>query len=135
MCTSKICPTTTTSEFVLNIHGRIQRGAGGPDPPPEISQKYGGYFFCNTGPDRLKNHKTTKPAFNVGPSSVRQRNAISVAFRWRADDGPFKEVFGWSLYPLINLKGKNIKFEPPLTKLSGSAHGLCCFKYIHMRKS
>ena len=23
-----------------------------------------------------------------GPSSARQRNAISMAFRWRADDGP-----------------------------------------------
>ena len=23
-----------------------------------------------------------------GPSSVRQRNAIQMAFRWRADDGP-----------------------------------------------
>ena len=57
-------------------HGRIQRGggaAGGPDPP-EKSQNIG--FPCNTGPDPLKNHKATKPAFNVGPSSARQQNAI-----------------------------------------------------------
>ena len=33
-------------------------------------------FLSNTGPDALKNHKATKPAFNVGPSSARQRNAI-----------------------------------------------------------
>ena len=33
----------------------------------------------------------TKPAFNVGPSSARQRNA------WRADDGPLIMVFGPSL--------------------------------------
>ena len=46
-------------------------GAGDLDPPPEESQYIG--FFGNTGPDPLKNHKATKPAFNVGPSSVRQR--------------------------------------------------------------
>ena len=40
-------------------------GAGGPDPP-EYSQKNIG-FLSNTGPDPLKNHKTTKLAFNVGP--------------------------------------------------------------------
>ena len=36
----------------------------------------------------------TKPTFNVGPSSARQRNAIGMAFRWRADDGPLSVVFG-----------------------------------------
>ena len=41
----------------------------------------------NTGLDRLKNYKATKPAFNVGPSSARQRNAIKMAFRWWADNG------------------------------------------------
>ena len=29
-------------------------------------------FPSNTGPDPLKNHKFTKPAYNVGPSMVRQ---------------------------------------------------------------
>ena len=29
-----------------------------------------------TGPDPLKNHKATKPTFNVVPLSARQRNAI-----------------------------------------------------------
>ena len=33
-------------------------------------------FLSNTGPDPLKNHKATKPAFNVGPSWAHQRNAI-----------------------------------------------------------
>ena len=33
-------------------------------------------FLSNTGPDPLKNYKATKPAFNVGPPSARQRNAI-----------------------------------------------------------
>ena len=48
-------------------------GTGGLDPP-EKSQNIG--FLSNTGPDPLKNHKATMPAFNVGPSSARQRNAI-----------------------------------------------------------
>ena len=33
-------------------------------------------FLSNTGPDPLKNHKATKPAFNVGPSMARQRNTL-----------------------------------------------------------
>ena len=28
-------------------------------------------FLSNTGPDPLENHKATKPAFNVGPSTAR----------------------------------------------------------------
>ena len=53
-------------------------------------------FLCNTGPDPLKKRKATKPAFNVGPSSARQRNAILMVFRWQADDGHFIAVFGSS---------------------------------------
>ena len=55
-------------------------------------------FLSNTGPDPLKNHKATKPAFSVGPSSVHQRNAISMALHWQADDTPLFVVFGF-LYP------------------------------------
>ena len=43
-------------------------GAGGPDPL-KIT-KLG--FLSNTGPDLMKPHKATKPAFNVGPLSARQ---------------------------------------------------------------
>ena len=77
-------------------HVRIQRGGDrGSDPhPPEKSQTIG--VLSNSGPDPLKNHKATEPAFNVGPSSARQRNAIQMAFRWRADDGPLIVVFGSS---------------------------------------
>ena len=67
-------------------------GAGGTDPPPLKNHKNIG-FLCNTGPDHPKNHKATKAAFNVWPSSARQRNAILMAFRWRADDGTFVAVF------------------------------------------
>ena len=33
-------------------------------------------FSSNTGPDPLKNHKATMPAFNVGSSTACQQNAI-----------------------------------------------------------
>ena len=65
-------------------------------------------FPSKTGPDPLKNHKTTKPTFNVGPSSACQRNAIKMAFRWRADDGPLLVLFGSSL----SLHKKNVRFGP-----------------------
>ena len=48
------------------------RGSG--PPPPEIHKNIG--FLSKTGPDPLNHHKATKPAFNVGPKSARQRNAI-----------------------------------------------------------
>ena len=44
--------------------------AGGSDPHPEKSQKY--RVSSNTLPDPLKNHKSLKPAFNVGPLLARQ---------------------------------------------------------------
>ena len=54
---------------------------------PEKSQKYRvSLQYWSGSPE---NHKATKPAFNVGPSSARQQNAISMAFCWRTDDGPF----------------------------------------------
>ena len=47
------------------------RGSG-----PSIKNQKNVGFLSNTGPDPLKNHKATKSAFNVGPSSARKRNAI-----------------------------------------------------------
>ena len=49
-------------------------GAGGENPPLKNHKNIG--FLSNTSPDPLKNHKATKPAFNVGPSLARQGNAI-----------------------------------------------------------
>ena len=61
------------------MSGSPERGGRGPErqpPPPPPSLRITNIGFCsNTGPDPLKNHKATKPAFNVGPSSARQRNA------------------------------------------------------------
>ena len=59
----------------MKNHAWIQRGLGQgvrTPPPPENHKNEG--FLSNTGPDPLANHKATKPAFNVGPSSARQRN-------------------------------------------------------------
>ena len=81
-----------TAVWVAFLHARVQRGGGGGvavglDPPsaPEKSQKY--RFLCIAGPDPLKNHKATKPAFNVGPSLARQR------FKWRFAGGPVMARF------------------------------------------
>ena len=52
-------------------------GTGGLDDPLKSHNNIG--FLNNTGPDPLKHHKATKPAFNKGPSSARQRNAILIA--------------------------------------------------------
>ena len=56
------------------VHGRIQKGDRGPDPPLKIHKDIG--FLSNTCPDPLINHKATKPVLNVGPSSASQRNTI-----------------------------------------------------------
>ena len=66
---------------------------GGPDPPPPLKNHKSIRCLSNSGPDPLKNHKANEPAFNVEPSSACERNAILMAFRWRADDGPLIVVF------------------------------------------
>ena len=92
-------------------------GTGGPDPPLKNHKNIG--FLSNTGPDLLKNHKATKPAFNVWPSSARQR----MAFRWRADDGPLLVVFGSPHLKKQQQKKKRCQsWNPSEKKTSGSAH-------------
>ena len=70
------------------FHGRIQRGGQGlRTPPPEKSQKY---RVSNQYWSRIyENDKATKPEFNVGSSSARQRNVIY-------DDGRLIVLFGSS---------------------------------------
>ena len=60
--------------LILGCHERIQSGGQEVRTPWKNHKNLG--FLGNTGPDLLKNHKATKPAFNVGPLSARQRNAI-----------------------------------------------------------
>ena len=77
----------TPSNAYYMGESRGGQGSGPPPPPPEKSQNI--EFLCNTGPDPQKNYIATKPAFNVGPSSARQRHAISMfAFQWRVAGGP-----------------------------------------------
>ena len=64
-------------------------GAGAQTPPLKNHNTIG--FPSTTGPDPQKNHTVTKPAFNVGPSYVRQM------FHWQADVGLLMVVFGSSL--------------------------------------
>ena len=60
----------------LNVCTLIHAQIRGPDPPPlNITKNID--FHSNTGPDPLKNHKATKAAFSVGPSSARQQNALN----------------------------------------------------------
>ena len=56
--------------LILSCHGRIQRGGQGVRTPLKNHRNLG--FISNTGPDLRKNHKATKPAFNVGQLSAHQ---------------------------------------------------------------
>ena len=80
-------------------------GTGGLDPP-EKAQK------CRVS----LQYWSGSPA-----SSARQQNAISMAFRCRADDGPFISVTKLSRFIA-------------LTKLSRSAHGACFLIILNQRK-
>ena len=87
--------------LTYQAHGRIQRGGQGVrTQTPEKSQK-NRVSLQNWSGSPKKNSKVTKPAFNVGPSSARQRNAISMAFRWRVVDGLLIVVFA-SFLPSSN---------------------------------
>ena len=65
---------SVTMGYVVSSMGG-SRGWDRRSGPPLKNHKNKG-FLRNTGPDPLKNYKATKPAFNVGQSSARQRNAI-----------------------------------------------------------
>ena len=55
----------------------------GSGPLPLNNHKTKGFLSNITSVDFLKTHTSTKPAFNVELSSVRQRNGVSVPFKWR----------------------------------------------------
>ena len=71
--------------FFLISHPKIcadpEGGQGVRTKPPAKLQKY--RVFSNARPDPLKNHKATKPGFNVGPPLACQRNAM----KWRFAGG------------------------------------------------
>ena len=61
-------------------HGRIQRGTGGRDPPPEKSQKYRG-CFSNTGREPLKNQTSIQCWAIIGPPAKGNLNGVLLAGR------------------------------------------------------
>ena len=108
--------TTSVLCVNLNSQGRIQRGTGGPDPYPEKSQKYRvSLQYWSRSPEKSKSYQAS---INVWPSLARQRNAIEMAFRLRADNGPLIAVVPYQL------KEKSCQiWTPSEKKLSRSAHG------------
>ena len=58
-----------------HANARIKRGGGGGGGGGTQNHK-NIVFLSNTGQDPLKNHKTAKSAFNVGPLTARQQDAI-----------------------------------------------------------
>ena len=119
------CQICSCMYFFKVLHWRVQRGEGGPDPPPPLKNHKNIGFRCNTGPDPLIDHKATKPAFNVGPSSARQQNASY----WRFAGGPMITCFKWyfgsilSSYTQKKPKKKNPKKLSELDPF-GSVHVL-----------
>ena len=63
-----------SSRILHTCMGGFRLGDRGSGPPQKNPRNIG--FHSNTGPNPLKKHKATKPAFNVGPSSARQGNAF-----------------------------------------------------------
>ena len=65
---------TITIIAYANPEGGWGGGGGGRHSPLKKNKNIG--FLNNTGLDPLKNHKAIKSAFNGGPLSAHQRNAI-----------------------------------------------------------
>ena len=91
-----------SGRWVGRENGRIQWEGeqGGPDTL-EREKKY----LSNTGPYPLKNHKATKPAFNV---ELAKNHLNGVSPKWYLDPVSSKNV---------------VRVGPPLGKRFGSAHG------------
>ena len=123
---------TTHSRFSYYV--RIQRGTPLKNHKNRVSWQY---LSGST-----ENQIATKPAFNVGPSSVRQRNAIYMAVRWQADNGPHLVFFLSSLlsYPPPPKKKKKKKKKPsrvgsPLAKLFGTVHAYYFYHKMRIHKA
>ena len=119
---------------------QIQRGDRVSGLDPLKNHKNIG-FLSNTGPAPWKITKlpsqhsmlghhwpASEMPFIIGlpvkcySSSARQQNAIHLmAFCWRADDGLLLLLFG-SSFPSSKKTQKTSELDPPLAKLSGSAH-------------
>ena len=79
-----LCYRRKQRNTLVNV--RVQKGGQGVQtPPPLKNHKFIGFPSY---------HKTVQSAFNGGTLSVGQRNAISMAICWQADNYPFLVVFG-----------------------------------------
>ena len=70
--------------FNIFLHASVwtcvdpEGGTGGPDPPPPLKNYKNIGFLCISGPDPVENNEATDSAFNIEPSSARQRNTKMV---------------------------------------------------------
>ena len=79
----------------------------GPFPSPLKNHKNKG-CLSNTGLDYLENHKTTKPAFNVGPAV----NGASLVGRWWSNI-----CVSWIISPPPHTHHKNVRGWTPSDNL------------------
>ena len=93
----------------MSSGSRIQRGGTGSPGPLKNHESIG--CLSNTDPDSLKITRLPSQHSMLG----HHRHASKTPFKW-ADNGPIIVIFGSFLSQVI-------KVWPPLTKLSGSAHG------------
>ena len=92
----------------LTDRPRGERQGSGPPYPLKNHKNKG--FLSKSGPDCLKNHKTTNSAFNVHVGHHRPAN--ETPFKWRFAGGPMMAHFSgiWSSLP-HNLKALS-EFNP-----------------------
>ena len=99
------------------------RGGGQEVRTPTLKNQKNIEFPFNTGGDPPKNYKATKSAFNIG----HHRPTSETPFKWRFAGGQIiAHVNRYSdpISPHQLKKATFIKFGPPLTKLSRSAHDM-----------
>ena len=104
-------------------------GAVGPDPPPPLENYKNIGFLSNASPDPLKITKEPIQHSMLG----HHRPASEMPFKWRFAGGSLIARLWWYLDPSSphQTKKKTLsKLDPPLTKLSGSAHELSRFRFI-----
>ena len=80
---AKAVQTTNNNDPGYTAHVRIQRGTGGPDPPPLKNHKNIG-FLSNFGPDPLQITKLLSQHSMLG----HHQHASETPFKWRFAGGP-----------------------------------------------
>ena len=77
---------------------------------------------------RVDQELYTQPAYNLGPLSARQRNAIQMAFRWRSDSGPILRAYCTCTSPFV-FRCYLSKAHCKDTTIDLAYHGACNFTY------